>query len=99
MRKHQSPEQKAERAAKRRERLAEFGLVDEDFLAEALGVTVKTLRNRPASELPEAVEARGFPGRIYRRDAVEQFLTSKPARRRRKATKRAAGAGAIFGGA
>lgn len=84
-------------AAKRVARLAAYGLVPEEELAILLGVTVKTLRNRPASDLPEAVQARGFRGRLFRREDVEAFLTSKPAKRRRRAAKRAAEAG-VFGG-
>lgn len=75
---------KAAAAERRRALLAEYGLVPEEDLAVLLDVKKKTLRNRPASELPEQVHVPGFHGRLFKRDSVMEFLHSKRVRQRRK---------------
>lgn len=86
-------------ADRRRALLAEYDLVTEEELAVLLDVAVKTLRNRPASKLPEAVQARGFRGRLFTRESVKEFLHSKPARRRKPAAKATPPVGGpVFGG-
>jgi hypothetical protein len=56
-----------------RERLlAEFGLITEKQLAVLLGVDIKTLKNRPRSELP--VFSRTGRQRLFHKDAVQAYL-------------------------
>jgi hypothetical protein len=70
---------------KRRAMLAEFGLMSETDLATLLGVQVKTLRNRPFSELPDFTTA--GRERLYYRASVALFLRKPGKSRRRKAVR------------
>jgi hypothetical protein len=52
--------------------LERFGLVAEEDLATLLGVSVKTLKNRPRAELPAYVKA--GRRRLFKADAVKEYL-------------------------
>jgi hypothetical protein len=69
-------------AEQRRAMLAEFGLMTEQDLAALLGLTVKTLLNRPFADLPEFTTA--GRERLYFKASVVTFLRGrmKPVRRR-----------------
>lgn len=58
--------------AHRRER---FGLMTEEDLAKLLGVTVRTLQNRPRSNLPAFVKA--GRRRLYKVDSVRAYLEAR----------------------
>jgi hypothetical protein len=70
---------------KRRAMLAEFGLMSETDLATLLGVQVKTLRNRPFSELPDFTTA--GRERLYYKASVSLYLRKQAKPRRRKAVR------------
>lgn len=62
-----------------RELLERFDLIEEAALADLLGLTVKTLRNRPRQDLPSFVlVSRGR--RLYRVDSVRRFLEARTVR-------------------
>jgi len=52
-----------------------FGLITEDDLASLLGVTVKTLKNRPRRDLPAFVKA--GRKRLFKAAAVEDYLKAR----------------------
>lgn len=52
--------------------LEQFGLIPEEDLAEMIGVKVKTLKNRPHSELPEFVKA--GRRRLFKAASVRSYL-------------------------
>lgn len=52
--------------------LDKLGLVPEEDLAGALGVSVKTLKNRPKSKLPEFVK--NGRRRLFKLASVREFL-------------------------
>lgn len=58
--------------------LKHFGYVSEEQLATLLGVTRKTLQNRPADKLPEFVK-RGRR-RLFPEESVREFLRPKSER-------------------
>jgi hypothetical protein len=70
---------------KRRAMLAEFGLISETDLATLLGVQVKTLRNRPFSNLPDFTTA--GRERLYYKASVSLYLRKQAKLRRRKAVR------------
>lgn len=57
------------------ELLQRFGLMTEEDLAKLLGVTVRTLQNRPRSNLPAFVKA--GRRRLYKVDAVTAYLEAR----------------------
>lgn len=60
------------------ELLERFGLITEDDLATLLGITVRTLKNRPRGALPEFVK-RGRR-RLFVEQSVRQYLGLEPSR-------------------
>lgn len=64
----------AERTSSRQEKdlLKHFGMVSEEQLAILLGVTRKTLKNRPLDKLPEFVKQ--GRRRLFPEAAVREFL-------------------------
>jgi hypothetical protein len=52
--------------------LKEFGYVPEEDFAAMLGVTVKTLKNRPHNQLPEF--AKVGHRRLFRADSVREYF-------------------------
>lgn len=52
--------------------LKEFGLVPEEDFAAMLGVAVKTLKNRPRSELPAF--AKVGHRRLFKADSVREYF-------------------------
>lgn len=58
--------------------LERFGLITEEDLATLLGVTIKTLKNRPRANLPEYVKA--GRRRLFKEDAVKAFLDARTIR-------------------
>jgi hypothetical protein len=72
---------------KRRAMLAEFGLMSETDLATLLGVTQKTLRNRPFTDLPDFTTA--GRERLYYKASVTLYLRRQAKPRRRKAGRHA----------
>lgn len=52
--------------------LKEFGLVPEEDFAAMLGVTVKTLKNRPRDQLPEF--AKVGHRRLFKADSVREYI-------------------------
>jgi hypothetical protein len=59
-------------AAKERELLERFGLVSEQQVADLLGVTVKSLKNRPADRLPAYFKS--GRRRLFIEASVRDFL-------------------------
>jgi hypothetical protein len=59
--------------------LQRFGLVSEENLAKLLGLSVKTLKNRAHSDLPEFVKA--GRRRLFKEDSVRRFLDRHVANR------------------
>lgn len=57
------------------ELLQRFGLMTEDDLAKLLGVSVRTLQNRPRSNLPAFVKA--GRRRLYKVEAVRAYLDAR----------------------
>lgn len=55
-----------------RDMLEKFGLVAEEDLAAMLGVSVKTLKNRPISELPTF--AKVGRRRLFKADSVREYI-------------------------
>lgn len=55
-----------------KELLDRFGLVTEESLARLLGVTVKTLKNRPRDDLPKFVKR--SHRRLFLAASVKEFL-------------------------
>jgi hypothetical protein len=55
-----------------RELLEKFGLVSEEDVAAMIGVTVKTLKNRPLAQLPEFTKV--GRRRLYKADSVREYL-------------------------
>ena len=55
--------------------LERFNLITEDDLASLLGVSVKTLKNRPHRDLPSFVTA--GRKRLFKADAVEDYLKAR----------------------
>lgn len=58
--------------------LKEFGLVTEEDFAALLGVSVKTLKNRPRADLPEFVKA--GRRRLFKADSVRAYLEARTVR-------------------
>ncbi len=52
--------------------LDKFGLVPEEDFAAMLGVSVKTLKNRPRTELPEF--SKMGHRRLFKADSVREFI-------------------------
>lgn len=52
-----------------------LGLIPEEDLAAMLGVTVKTLKNRPRSDLPEYVKA--GRRRLFVEESVREYLNAR----------------------
>lgn len=52
--------------------LQRFGLVSEEDFAALLGISVRTLKNRPSSSMPEYVKA--GRRRLYKEEAVREYL-------------------------
>jgi excisionase family DNA binding protein len=52
-----------------------FGYISEEEFASLLGVTVRTLKNRPHSNLPEFVKAGRL--RLFKEAAVRKYLEQK----------------------
>jgi hypothetical protein len=52
--------------------LKEFGLVPEEDLAAMLGVSVKTLKNRPRTKLPEFSKV--GHRRLFKADSVREYI-------------------------
>ena len=69
-----------ERGAGRQEQdlLKHFGMVSEEQLAVLLGVSRKTLQNRPIDKLPEFVKQ--GRRRLFPEAAVREFLRPRSAR-------------------
>lgn len=59
-------------ARKERALMERLGLVPEEDFAALLGVTVKTLKNRPRSDLPEFVKA--GRRRLFKEQSVRDYL-------------------------
>ena len=55
--------------------LERFGLIPEEDLAKLLGVTVRTLQNRPRTILPAFVKA--GRRRLYKEDSVRAYLEAR----------------------
>jgi hypothetical protein len=55
--------------------LERFGLIPEEDLAKLLGVTVRTLQNRPRTNLPAFVKA--GRRRLYKEDSVRAYLEAR----------------------
>lgn len=55
--------------------LDRFGLIPEEELAKLLGVTVRTLQNRPRSNLPAFVKA--GRRRLYKEESVRAYLEAR----------------------
>lgn len=67
----------AERSQER-DLLKHFGMVSEEQLAVLLGVSRKTLQNRPADKLPEFVKQ--GRRRLFPEASVREFLRPRSAR-------------------
>lgn len=60
------------RTPKGMEWLKEFGLVPEEDFAAMLGVSVKTLKNRPRADLPDF--AKVGHRRLFKADSVREYI-------------------------
>lgn len=58
--------------------LKEFGLVPEEDFAAMLGVSVKTLKNRPHSDLPEF--SKMGHRRLFLADSVREYIARNTVR-------------------
>lgn len=58
--------------------LERFGLITEEDMAALLGVSVKTLKNRAATELPTFVKA--GRRRLFVEESVREYLRSRQSR-------------------
>lgn len=59
--------------------LERFGLITEDDLASLLGIGVRSLRNRPRTEMPTYVKA--GRRRLYVEKSVREYLERKSSQR------------------
>lgn len=55
--------------------LERFGLIPEEDFAKLLGVSVRTLQNRPRSNLPAFVKA--GRRRLYKEESVRAYLEAR----------------------
>ena len=55
--------------------LERFGLITEDDLAQLLGVSVKTLKNRSRYDLPDFVKS--GRKRLFKEESVREYLDSR----------------------
>jgi excisionase family DNA binding protein len=58
--------------------LKRFGMLTEEDVAKLLGITVKTLKNRPRADIPEFVKA--GRRRLFKEEAVRDYLEAHTVR-------------------
>lgn len=59
-------------ARQQQEVLQRFGLVSEQEVAALLGITVESMRHRPAEQLPASFKS--GRRRLFREEAVKEFI-------------------------